>query len=646
MLDSKNNRLRHKLWSAIAVSVITLILHSCANMGHPEGGPLDEKPPQFIGSSPINGALNNQKKKFVLEFDEFIKIEKAMEKVIVSPPQVQMPEIKQNGKKITINLLDSLKPNSTYTIDFSDAIVDNNEGNPLGNFTYMFSTGTVIDTMEVSGYVLDASNLEPVKGILVGLHSDLADSTFKKKSFERVSRTNALGRFVIKGVAPGTYHIFGLQDANQNFMFDQKSEMLAYYGKKVIPTSESRMRNDTTWRDSTTVDTIISTKYTHYLPDNLVLRAFKEDAKTQYLIKSERLKQQKFSLYFGAKSKVLPTIKGINFDEKDAFFIEKSLKNDTIHYWIKDSMIYKKDTLNMTLSYLYTDTLGNLSPKVDTLYLTAKKINVDVPKKSKKGEPEPTKFLPMKSTVPPIMDVNKNIRLEFEEPIANYDKSFIHLKQKVDSLWKEVPFVIRNDTLHPLSYELLTEWVPEKEYMFVVDSMAFHSIYGLFTDKVKMPFKVKSLDDYATLSFNVVNADSTAYIELLDGQDKVVTRTNVIKGRADFYYLIPGKYYARLINDTNGNGVWDTGKYDTNLQPEEVFYYPQMLELRALWETEQEWDVRAVSLEKQKLDVLKKQKPDEDKKKKERKNTQNNSNRSNRGDINDINSMGQNNQRF
>lgn len=643
MLDSKKYRLKHTLLSTIGAAVLTLIMHSCANMGHPEGGPYDDTPPKFIGSTPQNGALNNHKRKFVLEFDEFIKIEKASEKVIVSPPQVQVPEIKQNGKHITVSLLDSLKANTTYTVDFSDAIVDNNEGNPMGNFTYMFSTGAAIDTMEVSGYVLDASSLEPVKGILVGLHSNLADSTFNKLPFERVSRTDARGHFVIKGIAPGTYHIYGLQDVNQNFAFDQKSEMLAYYGKKIVPKSEPRMRNDTVWRDSTSVDTIKTSKYTHYLPDDIVLRAFKEDAKTQYLIKSERLINQKFSLYFANKSAVLPIIKGLNFVDKDAFFIEKSEKNDTIHYWVKDSLAFKKDTLNMTLSYLYTDTLGKLSPKTDTLFLSVKKIKGEAPKKKRKdGELEPTKFLQLKSSVPQAMDVYRNIRLEFEEPIAKYDNKAIHLQQKVDSLWKDVPFVIRKDTLHPLAYELLTEWVPEKEYQFVADSMAFHSIYGLFTDKIKSSFKVKSLDEYATLAFNVSGVDSTAFVELLDGQDKPIKRVNVIKGRAEFLYLSPGKYYARLTNDTNGNGVWDTGNYAKNLQPEEVFYYPQMLELRALWETEQDWNVRATSLEKQKLDVLKKQKPDDEKKKKNRNNGRN----VNSGRNSNSNRMGMGNQPF
>lgn len=282
----------------------------------------------------------------------------------------------------------------------------------------------------------------------------------------------------------------------------------------------------------------------------------------------------------------------------------------------------------MKLDYLYTDTLGKLVPKTDTLSLAVKKVkSTAAPKKKKKeGEPEPTKFLPVTPSTSSSMDVYSNIRLVFEEPIARYDSAAIHLKQKVDSLWKDVPFVFRQDTLHPLTYELLAEWEPEKEYTFQVDSTAFHGIYGLFTNKMESSFKVRSLDEYAAFYLNVSGADSTAFVELLDGQDKPIRKVKVVNGKADFYYLNPGKYYARLVNDTNGNGIWDTGDYAKGIPPEEVFYYHQELELKALWEIEQEWNIRGVSLDKQKLDVLKKQKPDEDKKKKKNQNSKTNSN--------------------
>lgn len=614
----------------LAVVTVIAALYSCASIGRPDGGPLDETPPRFIGSTPAAGALNNTKTKVSLSFDEFIKLEKANEKVVISPPQVQQPEIKASGKKISVNLLDSLKPNTTYTIDFSDAIVDNNEGNPLGNFAFTFSTGSAIDTMEVSGTLLEASNLEPVKGMLVGMHSNLSDTAFTKLPFDRVARTDSRGHFTIRGVAPGKYRIFGLMDADQNFAFSQKSEALAFNDSLVIPRWEERIRQDTTWVDSLTIDTVVERKYTYYLPDNVILRSFKEDLFSQYLVKNERLTPEKFTLYFAAKADTLPVLKGLNFDERDAFIIEKNLTNDTIHYWVKDSLLYKQDTLSLSLNYLYTDTLNQLVPRTDTLNLVAKTVKkaVDEPKKKKKKkgeeEPEPTKFLHVSTYIPSTMDVYDYISLSFDEPIASFDSAAIHLKQKVDTLWEDISFTFEQDSLNLRKYNLYYEWEPTREYEFSVDSTAFHGIYGLFTDKIKQNIKVRSLEEYGAIYFNVSGCDSIAFVELLDTQDKVVRKVPVVNGQADFYFLNPGKYCARLINDTNGNGVWDSGEYETKRQPEMVYYYPQILEPKANWEVEQTWDVKALPLDKQKPDELKKQKPDEDKKKKDRNNNRRN----------------------
>ena len=154
---------------------IAAALYSCASVGRIEGGPYDETPPRFISGTPTPGALHHNKNKLSIEFDEFIKLDKPNEKIVISPPQVQQPEIKSNGKKVVITLQDTLKPNTTYTFDFGDAIQDNNEGNPLENFFYSFSTGDRLDSMAVAGTVLNAANLEPVKGMLVGLHANLAD---------------------------------------------------------------------------------------------------------------------------------------------------------------------------------------------------------------------------------------------------------------------------------------------------------------------------------------------------------------------------------------------------------------------------------------------------------------------------------------
>ena len=628
MLQFENQKIKQIVRKAFPVVTLVVMLYSCASIGRPDGGPYDETPPRFIGSTPAAGALNNQRTKVSLLFDEFIKLEKATEKVVVSPPQVQQPEIKASGKRIQVNLLDSLKANTTYTIDFSDAIVDNNEGNPLGNFTFTFSTGTQIDTMEVSGTVLDASNLEPIKGILVGLHSNLNDSAFTKLPFDRVARTDSRGRFSIRGVAPGKYRIYGLMDADQTFTFNQKSEVIAFNDSLIIPRMEERIHMDTAWVDSLTYDTIVERKYMHYLPDDLILRAFKEFNYSQYLIKSERLVPQKFTFYFAGQADTLPTLKGLNFDERDAFVIEKNPRNDTIHYWVKDSLLFKQDTLAISLTYLYTDTLNQLVSRTDTLNLVSKqKYKKEEPEKKKKkkkkdeeDEPEPTKFLPVNVGAPSSMDVYGSISLTFDEPIARFDSAAIHLKEKVDTLWKDIPFEFEQDSLNLKRFNLYYDWEPGNEYEFSVDSTAFHGIYGLFTDKIKQGFKVRKLEEYASITFLVTGADSTAFVELLDAQDKVVRwRRLTDGGYADFYFLNPGKYCARLVNDRNGNGIWDTGNFEKGEQPEEVYYYNMILEPKANWDLDkQSWDIHAIPLDKQKLDELKKQKPDEDKKKKDR----------------------------
>ena len=330
------------------------VIVGCARMGNPDGGWFDDDPPVVIGSNPADKSTNVKNKKVTILFNEFIKIEDATNKVIVSPPQLEVPEIKAAGKKIIVELQDTLKDNMTYTVDFSDAIVDNNEGNPLGSYTYTFSTGDQIDTLEVSGYVLEASNLEPVKGLLVGLYDDLADSAFKTKPMLRVSRTDSRGHFVIKGIAPGTYRAYALKDLDGNFRFTQKSEMIAFNHQTFEPSWKPDTRVDTVWRDSLHIDALLQVPYTHFLPDDITLLAFTQIQTDRYLIKTERKDPEKFSMFFSYGDSILPVIKGLNFNSDSAFVIEAGEKLDSIHYWLRDTMLVNQDTLRMEVSYRMT----------------------------------------------------------------------------------------------------------------------------------------------------------------------------------------------------------------------------------------------------------------------------------------------------
>lgn len=352
-----------------------LLTAACASIGNPDGGRFDETPPRVVGSSPADGAVNVSKRKVQILFDEYIKLEKASEKVVISPPQIEPANVRADGKRVKVDFYDSLRANTTYTIDFSDAIEDNNEGNPMGQYTYSFSTGDVIDTMEVSGTVLNAENLEPVKGVMVGLFpadSTFHDSLFTTTPFRRVSRTNGSGRFTIKGVKPGRYRTFALQDADGDFTFSQKSEMVAWDTTVISTSCRPDIRMDTVWRDSTHYDSIRVVPYTHYYPDNIVLRAFKEEGQDVHLLKQERLVPESFKLFFTAPLDTLPVIRGLNFNDS-CLVMERSLKNDTLTYWVTDTTYsYMQDTLTFALTYLETDTLGQLSPRTDTLDLTPK----------------------------------------------------------------------------------------------------------------------------------------------------------------------------------------------------------------------------------------------------------------------------------
>ena len=614
--------------------IIATIIAGCARMGQPDGGWYDDDPPRIIGSTPADGATGVTTKKITIQFDEYIKLTDATQKVIVSPPQMEMPEIKTAGKKIVVELKDSLKPNTTYTIDFSDAISDNNEGNPLGNYTFTFSTGEQIDTFEVAGNVLDASNLEPVKGILVGVYDDLSDTVFKKKPLLRVSRTDGRGRYVIKGVAPGEYRVYALQDADGDYVFNQKSEMIAFSHQTYQPSSKPDVRQDTIWKDSLHIDNIIQVPYTHFYPDDIVLLAFQEIQTDRYLLKQpERQEPDRFTLYFSYGNEKLPEIKGLNFDSDNAFILEASAKKDTLTYWLKDTTLVNQDTLRMELSYLMTDSMGVLYTQIDTVDVLAKKSYEKRKRELKKEKEEwekaqeklkkrgeaydsimPPKPLQVGYLVKQQMDPDYLTTFEMPSPLVRCDTSAIHLYTKIDSLWYNTPFEFHRKDSTLRTYEFIAEWQPDTEYSLEIDSAAFVDIYGLASPAYKQGIKVKAMDEYATLLMQLSGiTDTTVVAELLDKNDKPLKQARAANGNVEFFYLSPGIYYLRAFIDRNGNGKWDTGDYDKDLQAEEMYYYPQSIECKEKFDVTLPWNLTSTPLIRQKPAAITKQKPDKEK---------------------------------
>ena len=621
------------LLSLLMACLITPMLYSCAKMGAPDGGWYDETPPRVIGATPAEKSTHIDKRNIRINFNEFVKIDNPTQNVVVSPPQLEVPEIKGEGKSINVKLIDKLQPNTTYTIDFSNAISDNNEGNPLGNFTYSFSTGNHIDTLEVAGYVVQAADLEPVKGILVGLYADLSDTAFKTKPMLRVSRTDSRGHFIIRGVAPGKYRVYALQDADGNYSFNQRSEMLAFNHDIIEPSFRPDVRQDTLWRDSLHIESIAQVSYTHFLPDNICLRAFNEIVTDRHLLKSERPEPNHFTLYYTYGDSVLPTVRGLNFNTKDAFVVESSAHKDTVTYWLRDTALVNQDTLKMVVTQNITDSTGVLRQQEDTLTLLAKvpyakrlkdkqKAFDEWKKKQdklkKRGEPYETTMPeePLKLEITPSgdMDPDQNISIVAKEPLKDVDTNHVRLfsHPSGDSLWYKEPYELKR--ISNEEFQVKAAWKPGTEYSFEADSTAFETIYGTMSGKLKQGLKVRGEDAYASLIMTISGMQGRHIIaQLLDGQSKIVKQSFTDNGQAEFYYLKPGKYFMRIIVDANNNKKWDTGNYDTNLQPEEVYYNPDEIECKAKWDLTLTWNPLARPIYQQKPEALKKQKADKEK---------------------------------
>lgn len=630
----------------LLLCLLALILTAaCASIGNPDGGRFDETPPRVVGSSPADGAVNVSKKKVQILFDEYIKLEKASEKVVISPPQIEPANVRADGKRVKVDFYDSLRANTTYTIDFSDAIEDNNEGNPMGQYTFSFSTGDVIDTMQVSGRVLNAADLEPIKGIMVGLYpadSTWNDTLFRTRPFLRVSRTNGEGRFTIKGVKDGAYRVRALEDKDGDFVFSQKNERVAFDTTVYVTGSFPDVRMDTVWRDSLWYDSIRVVPYTHYTPDDVLLLAFLEDGQERHLLKTAYPEPTSFTFYFTAPSDSTPRIKGLNFDER-CLVADASLKNDTVTFWVTDTaLIHRQDTLSMILSYMETDTLGQLVVTNDTLDLSPKTTYAKIAaerskqieawekdrerrqKKAKKPLPYEENpyertwleagFKPSGSLAP-----NQNVRYLAKEPILEVDTTKIHFYVKKDTDWLPAPFLFMPEERSAKSYMLYAEWEPGQKYRFVMDTAAVVSVLEHESKSVRQEFHVRAVEEYGSIFIHVISPDTGVVVQLLSKNDKVEAQQRTDKeGNADFFFMKPGEYYMRCYVDANGNGQWDTGDYASGLQPERVYYFGKPLPLKAQWDLRQDWDIRAVDVARQKPMAITKQKPDKEKKLKNR----------------------------
>lgn len=612
--------LRHLVWIAAAA-----ILAGCASIGRPEGGPRDVTPPAFVRSNPMPGSTNVNRKRLELYFDENIQLDDAFNKVIVSPAQHTPPVVRSLGKRVTVELRDTLVDSATYTVDFGDAIKDLNEGNILDGFALDFSTGDTIDSLRISGVLLEGRTLEPAQGVLVGVYANLADSAITTLPLDRVTRTNSRGQFTVRGLKEIPYRVFAINDVNRDNRWD-RSEGVAFFDNPVVPSVEHITVNDTL-RDAAGADSIVSRPGVAFLPADILLTWFNEDFNPHYLKDNSRPARNRVNIILSApydsvpRAEIVrtPALEGVRWE--DVTVADIAPGNDTVTWWITDPRVIDTDSLTLAVTYPRTDSLDNVVMYSDTLRMFYRPSTAELKKAKElaklreKGAdtiPEPPVFMQIRPVTGTTHEVYNPLIFESTTPWASVDSTKVRFSMAVDTLWKELPAwpLAASPGATILRRQLDFKPEPGTKYKFEADSAAFTDVYGNSTKQFTHEFTVRNLDEYSTLIFNLAPADSSAVVELLDSSDKVVRTARAdATGKVVMQYLSPSTYYARMYFDDNGDGEWTTGSVAAKLQPEEVAYYPKKIEARANWDVDLTWDVYTVPLDAQKPYAILKNKP-------------------------------------
>ncbi len=604
----------------LLVMVAAAVMVACANMGRPEGGPRDELPPVYVRSNPAMGQLNFNGNKITVDFDENIQLDDAMNKIVVSPAQRNTPAISSNGRRVTIELRDTIMPNTTYTIDFADAVKDLNEGNVLDGFAMDFATGDTIDTLRISGMVFEARTLEPAQGMLVGVYSNTSDTAISTLPFEGITKTNQLGQFTLRNLKAGSYRVYALNDINRDYHWD-RSEDVAFYDVTISPTSEPTVVTDTLTRSTGERDSLVTRNATRFLPDDLLLTWFNEGYTSQYLKDYKRPERNKITFQFGAKSDTLPILRLLNThragDEISTWStLDASPTLDTLTYWISDTSLVSLDSITIEATYLRTDTLDNLTWGTDTLKFNMRPEKKKKEKKKKNDEEEdsipPVPHMELRISSGNSQDLHKGLTLTAGTPIQRFDTTAVKLEIQVDTLWYNIvpPSFSRPEPLHPMVFTAPYKWEEGSKYRLTIDSAAVVDIYGLDNVQLVHEFTTKKSEDYSAISFNISGLDGRkGIVEVLSSSDKPVAAAPVNGSLATIQYLSPGTYYARLFIDANDDGEWTTGSIADSIQPEEVYYYPKKINLKKNWTIEQSWNINELPVDQQKPQEIKKNKP-------------------------------------
>lgn len=578
---------------SLGISLFYLIFYtSCANIGSPSGGPKDSIPPVIVHTIPELRGTNFNGSEIRFTFNEYIISDEVREKLIISPPMKKKPVIKMKGKTLIIEFAEDLRKDATYSLDFKDAVADNNEKNPIEDLRFSFSTGIQFDSLRISGFVKNALNQEPVENALVLLHRQKEYTAFIDSIPDYIGTTNKDGLFMLDNIAPGEYRLYALMDVDNSMTYNANSELIAFADSLIIPSSKFVAENDTIVKG---LDTLVVAGHVAYLPGTLYLRMFEEEKFDQYLDSYKRNQANRCDFYF---TESLSDSFQVNLlkptPTKNWSFIESNLKRDSITVWLTDTVFSKNDSLKFELQYQVLDSLNQLVLKHDTLDLIYVAPKTPKVKRKKNEVPEISTISLASNINTSAHDIYQRIQLVAPEPLDSFDTNKIRLYSVDDTVKTLIPIVIEKDTNSIRKYFIEHQWKPNSNYLFEIDSAAAYNIYGYPSNKIEQKFRTQKEDYYGKIIMTISGLSGPAIVQLLanDKDEKILQKIQILEdGMIEFPYLKPNKYIVRLILDSNKNGKWDTGFLASDLQPEEVIYFPKIIKVRSNFEYKENFEI-------------------------------------------------------
>lgn len=564
------------LGAALAVLSPTFFMHSCANTTQaPTGGKKDTIPPALYWTQPVPGAVNvdTNKTKLIFGFDEYVTI-KNQQNIFLSPPQKKAPKAKVKGKNVVVTFEEPLANGITYTLNFTDAIADNNEGNMFPGFTYVFSTGDNIDSMLVTGTVQDCNTLTPVKGATVMLYKDHSDSAiFKSRPFA-ACKTDDWGYFCIPYIPDTLYRLYALKDDNNDNIYQSEDgELVGFIDSLIRPV----MRVSDTLAEMQKYD-MKDTLECRARRSEYEIRLFKEESTKQKLMNKGRSADRHAYVTFMSKNAWIDSlwIKGYKQEQLISQF---NLRQDSLEIWINDRR-RTPDTLQLYINYRKTnDSTGVFEPSLEHYPLF---IEGALPKKTGRAARQNLKhedtICVYKLTAEPETVEQNGFSIEFAYPIIyeNFDSlRFRYINPKQKEL--KGSFTVEKDSLNLRRYTIRPKekLLPGYEYFLKVPHRAFRDINGFYSDSTEVKVSLPSDDKLSTIILDMKGVEGKLIVDLLNEKRDKVLRNYIIEKDTQlvFPYLKEGKYSVRVTFDYNKNSMVDTGNILEHRQPEKVAFF-------------------------------------------------------------------------